>query len=167
MHTTMRIPHGQSNMHTVELEVEIPHGILVLKPEVPEDWTVNIETRVLSDAETYMSHGVLKTTAPSRLIFTADTHADGVHDDHLLNIDMQLKIGCMFNDTSSNTLWNNQYTLWWKTKQTCSDVNGSLVLMNWNGTQADSANGVSPVERPALPDATSSIPICRHWQSLQ
>ena len=63
-HTTLRVPHGADGMHTTRLEIDVPHGVLVAKPEVPDDWTATVETRELSINERYTSHGVTKTTAP-------------------------------------------------------------------------------------------------------
>jgi hypothetical protein len=100
--------------------------------------------RVLDENEQYASHGVLQTEAPGRIILIADTHADGVHDDHLLNIDMQLKVGCVFDDRNSNTMWNKEYTLWWEVNQTCTDDAGNTVILKWNGTQVDGDDGTSP-----------------------
>lgn len=155
-HTTMRVPHGAPGLHTTKLVVDVPHGILVVKPEVPEDWTAAIETRFLAENEQYTSHGQLKTTAPHRVILTANTHADGVHDDHLLNVDMQLKVGCTFEDRASNTQWNSEYTLWWQVSQECEDASGNKVILDWNGTQVD-ADGVSP-SWSALPAGMKPAP---------
>lgn len=156
-HTTIRVPHGATGMHTTRLEVDVPHGILVSKPEVPEDWSVDIQTRELAVHERYTSHGVLKTLAPHKLVFSANSHGDGVHDDHLMNIDLQLKIGCIFDNPESNTKWNKEYTLWWPMKQFCEDVNGTQRILGWVGTQSDRDDGTSP-SWSALPDGMKPAP---------
>ena len=155
-HTTLRVPHGAPGLHTTKLEIDVPHGILVAKPEVPEDWTASIEDRTLAENEQYISHGNLKTIGPHKIVLRANSHSDGVHDDHLLNIDMQLKIGCVFQDAESNTVWNEEYTLWWPIVQTCEDDNGDTTLRTWDGTQKDK-NGVSPAWS-ALPDGVLPAP---------
>lgn len=155
-HTTVRVPHGEAGLHTTGLEIHVPHGVLVAKPEVPEDWTARIEMRTLSEHEQYVSHGMLKTEAPHKIVLEADTHADGVHNDHLLNIDMQLKIGCIF-EHESNTKWNSEYTLWWKVDQKCEDDAGNHVTLRWNGTQQDLADGSSP-SWSALPSGVKPAP---------
>ena len=155
-HTTIRVPHGAPGLHTTKLEIDVPHGILVAKPEVPEDWTASIEDRTLPENEQYISHGNLKTNAPHKIVLRANSHSDGVHDDHLLNIDMQLKIGCVFQDAESNTVWDDEYTLWWPIVQTCENDNGETTLLKWDGTQKDK-NKVSPAWS-ALPDGVLPSP---------
>lgn len=156
-HVTFRVPHGLAGLHTTGLEIHVPHGVLVAKPEIPEDWTAQIETRRLDETEQYSSHGALVTDAPHRITLTSLSHGDGVHDDHLLNIDMQLKIGCLFQDPASNTLWNKEYTLWWIVKQICEDPNGTRSILSWNGTQRDAVDGSSP-SWSALPAGTKPAP---------
>ena len=156
-HSTIRVPHGAVNLHTTSLTIHVPHGVVVAKPEVPEDWTATIERRSLSEIEQYTSHGRLVTDAPSKITLRANEHEDGVHNDHLLNIDIQLKLGCIFQDKTTNSLWNNQYTLWWKIDQHCEDVHGNHLLLSWNGTQQDSADGTSP-SWSALPDGVQPAP---------
>ena len=140
-HTTIRVPHGAVGLHTTGLHIDVPRGIVVAKPEVPEDWSARIETRTLSEPEQYVSHGILKTEAPQRIILEANSHGDGVHDDYLLNVDVQLKIGCVFQDDQTNTIWNKEYTLWWKIDQHCEDDTGSRTVLSWNGTQKESSDG--------------------------
>jgi len=142
-HTTLRVPHGMHEMYTSKLIVNVPFGILVVIPEVPDEWSLTIENRQLLEHEQYVSHGTLKTTAPLRLILEANTFTDALHHTHLLNIDMQLKIGCIFQDDVSNTIWNNQYTLWWPVQQICHDNNGTYEVMSWNTTFYDD-RGNSP-----------------------
>lgn len=142
-HTTMRVPHGAPGLHTTELHINVPYGVLVAKPEVPDDWTANIRKRTLSDNEVYLSHGRHVTEAPDEIILVANSHSDGVHNDYLLNIDMQLKIGCIFQDKVSNTWWNNEYTLWWRVTQVCKNATGEITNIVWNGTQS-TLGDVSP-----------------------
>lgn len=141
-HTTLRVPHGAPGLHTTRLEIEVPHGVLVVKPEVPGGWTATTHARTLGDDEAYLSHGVLKTSAPHRVVLESETHADGVHDDHLLNIDLQTKLGCTFRDTASSSVWNGAYTLWWRVTQVCEDVNGTLTVLAWNGTQPEGSTAL-------------------------
>lgn len=143
-HTTLRVPHGAENLHTTSLTINVPHGILVAQPEIPFGWTANIENRNLKDNEQYVSHGTLVKDAPKQLILTADSHEDGVHDDYLLNIDIQMKIGCIFDDIETNSLWNKEFTLWWTIEQVCEDAEGNRVILNWNGIQKDNDDGTSP-----------------------
>ena len=156
-HTTIRVPHGAKGLHTTKLDITVPDGILIAKPEVPEDWTANIESRTLSEDEQYVSHGKLETKAPSKIILEANSHADGVHHDHLLNIDIQLKIGCLFKNEEYNTLWNNEYTLWWKIDQYCESSTGEQSIIRWNGTQEDAEDGSSP-SWSSLPEGIKPAP---------
>lgn len=156
-HTTVRVPHGSDELHTTGLILTVPHGILIAKPEVPDGWTAFIDTRDLDEHEQYVSHGMLKEEAPSRITLTANSHGDGVHDDHLLNVDMQLKVGCVFDDPTSNSVWNQEYTLWWQIEQICEDDVGNRVVLKWNGTQTDDDDGSSP-PWSALPHGTLPAP---------
>lgn len=143
-HTTMRIPHGAPGDHTTQLDIRVPRGVLVVKPEVPDEWTASITPRALTEREEYLSHGRRVTTAPDHIRLRADSHAEGVHDDFLLNIDLQTKVGCVFEDAATNTLWNGEYTLWWRIDQVCEDDAGNAIVLSWNGTQRDRADGTSP-----------------------
>ena len=156
-HTTIRVPHGAKGLHTTKLDITVPDGILVAKPEVPEGWTANIESRTLSEDEQYVSHGKLETKAPSKIIIEANSHEDRVHYDHLLNIDIQLKIGCIFKNKEYNTIWNNEYTLWWKIDQYYESSTGEKSIIRWNGTQQDAEDGSSP-SWSSLPEGIKPAP---------
>lgn len=134
-----------------------PGGVLVVKPEVPDDWTATITSRTLSTQEEYLSHSQRVTTAPDHIRLSAASHSDGVHDDFLLNIDVQTKIGCIFSDDATNTLWNGEYTLWWQIDQVCANDAGDVVVLSWNETQAVRADGTSP-PWSALPDPMKPAP---------
>lgn len=156
-HTTIRVPHGAPGLHTTRLVVTVPRGILVAKPEVPDDWEGSVTERTLSEDEQYFSHGRLVTTAPQSIELEAKTFADGVHDDHLLNIDVQLKIGCVFADPSTNTQWNGAYTTWWTVRQECEDEGGNQKVFEWAGVQSDAEDGSSPAWT-ALPEGEYPAP---------
>lgn len=144
-HTTLRVPHGANGLHTTRLVVDVPYGVLVLKPEVPEGWAAEVETRQLAEYERYSSHGALVTEAPLRLTLQAESHGDGVHADHLLNVDLQLKFGCSYSDERTNTVWQRQYATWWRIYQRCTNTHANETTeFSWSATQSDTPDGVSP-----------------------
>lgn len=144
-HTTLRVPHGSPGLHTTKLNISIPIGVYKVIPEVPSDWVANITYRDLHEIEQYASHGMHVTQAPSQIILEATSHDVGVHNDYLLNIDLQLKVGCVLNDANTNTVWNNEYTTWWRVEQTCESEDGQTTeTLLWNGIQAQNEDGTSP-----------------------
>ena len=42
--TSIKVPHGKSGMHTSKLVLEVPRGMLSIKPEVPAGWSVAMST---------------------------------------------------------------------------------------------------------------------------
>lgn len=144
--TQMKIPHGHDGMFTSRIELLVPHGILSLRPEVKNGWNVTVIDRELPIEEQYSSHGSLITKAPERIVWQAISLQDMLHTDHLMLIGLQLKIGCSFSNSTSNTLWQDEYTLWFRVVQHSSyadslDVNASYT---WTGIQADQPDGSSP-----------------------
>lgn len=121
--STLKIPHGTTNLLTSKVEVSIPNGVLAVKPEKVAGWDISIKYRTIP---TYYSHGNPVSIAPSFITYTSSDPKYNLHNDHLLLLNLQFKFGCDY-DTKYNSVsvWQNEYTLWFPTRQYLSK-NGSL-----------------------------------------
>jgi uncharacterized protein YcnI len=144
--SSMKVPHGAYGMHTSRMVLHVPKGVMSVKPEVPAGWNVSVESYTLDEEDQYMSHGNAVTTGPSKVIFQAETVDAMLYTDHLMMINLQMKIGCSFRDevdtsdySGSNSIWQGQYTLWFKVEQH-SSYDGTLEISStymWAGALAD------------------------------
>lgn len=145
--THIKVAHGQTGMRTVGLELSLPQGVASARPEVPSGWTVNVTTYELSLQDQNVSHG--ETTAPDKITWTATAHTDGISDNNLLYIGLQLKLLCSFNDpvqtdgSGSQSIWQGQHTLWFKIKQHLLSESESKTI-DWSAALQDRADGTSP-----------------------
>jgi uncharacterized protein YcnI len=164
--TSMKIPHGHHGMYTSRLVVNVPRGIASVKPEVPAGWNVSVESYDLAEEDRYESHGNLVNTGPDKIIFQATHPSYAVHNDHLMMIDLQMKLGCSFRDqvgtnySGSNSVWQGQHTLWFKVEQSSSHY-GSLAISDmspWAGALADHADGSSPTFYPPSSTGLKACP---------
>lgn len=168
--TSIKIPHGHANMHTTKMVIHVPRGVLSAKPEVPAGWSVDTSSYDLAEEDRYLSHGSPVTTGPDKIIFTADSLDDALHNDHLMNIGLQLKLGCSFRDqvqddySGSNSVWQGQHTLWFKVDQ-YSSANDGLTHDDghspWTGALKDDADGMSPSWNPP---SASGLKACPYLQ---
>ena len=150
--TSMKIPHGHQNEDTTRIVMHVPRGILSIVPEKPVGWNVTIVEYDLAEEDRYTSHGRTITTGPEKVIWQAETWDAGLHTDHLMHIDFQVKIGCNFDDpvqsdySGSQSKWNGQYTLWFKTEQHSSPDNSLEITQTslWTGAQPDGISGWNP-----------------------
>jgi len=164
--TSIKVPHGHSGRHTTKMILHVPRGMLSVKPTKPAGWSVAMSTYDLAEEDRYESHGSLVTTGPDKITFTADSLDDALHNDHLLNIPLQLKLGCSFKDqvqddySGSNSVWQGQHTLWFKMEQFSSadeDLNHDKVSP-WTGAQKDDAEGMSPSWNPPSASGVKACP---------
>ena len=175
--TSIKIPHGHKNaqgvgMHTTKMVLHVPKGILSIRPEPPVGWTVETTMYDLAEEDRYTSHGNLVTTGLDKITFTADSLDDALHNDHLMLIGLQLKIGCSFKDqvkddySGSHSIWQGQHTLWFKVDQYSSD--GSVTHSDdhntydghspWTGALKDNAEGQSPSWNPPSDSGHKACP---------
>jgi len=156
MYSAIKVPHGEKGMHTTRMVVHVPRGVLSARPEVPSGWNVTVINYDLAEEDRYLSHGNPVTTAPDQIIFQAETPAAALYTDHLMLIGLQLKIGCSFRDqvtsdySGSNSIWQGQYTLWFKVEQHSSYDNSLLVEKSslWTGALLDGEDGSSSSWNP-------------------
>jgi uncharacterized protein YcnI len=175
--TSIKIPHGHKNaqgvgIHTTKMVLHVPKGILSIKPEPPVGWTVESTTYDLAPEDRYTSHGNLVTTGPATITFTAPSLDEALHNDHLMLIGLQLKIGCSFKDqvrddySGSHSIWQGQHTLWFKVDQYSSD--GAVTHSDdhttydghspWTGALKDNAEGQSPSWNPPSDSGHKACP---------
>ena len=112
------MPHGTAGLWTTRVELDIPDGVLSAKPEDRAGWAVTVETRSITP---YVSHGRTVSTGPAKIIWQAEHPDHGLHNDHYLSFTISMKIGCVFTDANTNTVWSDQHTLWWKATQFLSE----------------------------------------------
>lgn len=126
-----------------------------------------MSTYELAPEDRYTSHGSLVTTGPDKVTWTADSLDDALHNDHLMNIGLQLKIGCSFRDqvrddySGSNSIWQGQHTLWFKIEQHSSaddSLNHADGTSLWTGPQKDAADGTSPSWNPPSSSGYKACP---------
>ena len=112
------MPHGTAGLWTTRVELDIPDGVLSAKPEDRAGWAVTVETRSITP---YVSHGRTVSTGPAKIIWQAEHPDHGLHNDHYLSFTISMKIGCVFTDANTNTVWSDQHTLWFKATQFLSE----------------------------------------------
>lgn len=124
-----------------------------------------------------MSHGNLVNTGPAEIIWEAtctgsgapntcdnDDHA-GLHNSHLLELEMQVKLGCDFGAdkaatpvvaTDDATVWLEQHTIWWRTEQHVStprtndgNADGDANVLSWSGECEGTENWGAAQPKPA------------------
>lgn len=166
MLTQMKVPHGHHGLHTSRMVVHVPRGVMSARPEVPSGWNASVIEYELAQEDRYTSHGRAVTTGPDKIIFQAETPDAAVYTDHLMMVGLQLKLGCSFRDqvqvdySGSNSIWNGQYTLWFKVDQH-SSATGSLEISEtsaWAGALADGDDGMSPGWNPPSSTGLKACP---------
>eukprot|EP00308_Calcidiscus_leptoporus_P024819 CAMPEP_0119397914 /NCGR_PEP_ID=MMETSP1334-20130426/140330_1 /TAXON_ID=127549 /ORGANISM="Calcidiscus leptoporus, Strain RCC1130" /LENGTH=338 /DNA_ID=CAMNT_0007421765 /DNA_START=45 /DNA_END=1061 /DNA_ORIENTATION=+ len=129
--THMKIPHGKFNgsdhMFTTKIELQVPPGVRSVKGEPIHGWSLTTEMRDLSSHEQYSSHGKTVTKGPSKITWQALSIENGVHNEHLMLVGLQIRFGCNFdNPTYASTTGTRDvpqpYTTWWPVTQTSSNA---------------------------------------------
>ena len=147
----LKVPHGTEGEVSTKLIIDVPDGILAVKPERHEWLHTNVIMGPL--AKPYSSHGKQVSTGPKRLILEARAEHSGLHNDHLFLLAMQLKIGC---DLSSPALPNGNTTvvegwqgktatLFWPTRQFTTHEDSvthhhNASTLSWTGVPVPPAN---------------------------
>jgi hypothetical protein len=167
----LKIPHGETGMHSVKFVLHVPRGVASARPSVPGGWTVNVTEYDLAEEDRYESHGHLVTKGPDKIIWTADSFEAALYTDHLMYLDLQLKLLCNFNDpvgddySGSNSIWQGQHTLWFKMEQHSS--NNELTFEDtgfidhaalWTGALKDNDDGTSPSWNPPSDTGLKACP---------
>jgi len=158
-----KVPHGMQNEVSTKLIIDVPDGVLAVKPERHE-W---MHTRVIMGplAKPYTSHGRQVNTGPKRIELEARAEHKGLHNDHLFLLAMQLKIGCDLSSPSTSLPnatttvvegWQGKTaTLFWPTRQFTTHEDSA--------THHHNASTLSWTGVPVPPDNTKST----SWGSLK
>jgi len=170
---TMKIPHGERGMHSTKFVLHVPRGVATVRPEVPMGWRVDMQMYDLPEDQWFVSHGNTVKTAPDTITWTADSFATALDDAHLMNIGLQTKLLCKFNDpvgddySGSNSIYQGQYTLWFKVEQHSSviddcDADGKNCVTSkssmWTGALKDNEDGSSPGWNPPAESGVKACP---------
>ena len=170
---TMKIPHGERGMHSTKFVLHVPRGVATVRPEVPMGWSVDMQMYDLPEDQWFVSHGNTVKTAPDTITWTADSFATALDDAHLMNIGLQTKLLCKFNDpvgddySGSNSIYQGQYTLWWKVEQHSAviddcDADGKNCVTSkssmWTGALKDNEDGSSPGWNPPAESGVKACP---------
>lgn len=152
----VKIPHGEGDdLETTKIEITVPHGVKTVKPEAVFGWEIQIDEREACLGCDHDDNGdpIDVDMGPAKITYTAkcttsgsgstcdEDHA-GLHNDHLMLLSMQIKLGCHFGADTVNsdgtlkatpvsttgtsgdaTVWEGQHTLWWKVAQYTSTKN--------------------------------------------
>jgi uncharacterized protein YcnI len=138
----VKIPHGETHedkvtqLETTKIEITVPHGVKTVKPEAVYGWDIVITDRPQGqDAD-----GKPVDMGPAKITYTAKCPTNdangkcanedhgGLHNDHLMLLAMQIKLGCDFGVDATNTatndatVWQGQHTLWWPVAQWTSNA---------------------------------------------
>ena len=130
--TELKIPHGTAGLLTTRFEVDIPHGVLSVKPQMKPGWTTTMEER---DITPYMSHGKEVSKAPSKVIYQVDQAEDALPNENVDVYGLNIKLACEFTDATQQSVWLGQPALWLPTRQMLSPP-GSLEVtetLSWTG----------------------------------
>ena len=170
---TMKIPHGERGMHSTKFVLHVPRGVATVRPEVPMGWSVDMQMYDLPEDQWFVSHGNTVKTAPDTIAWTADSFATALDDAHLMNIGLQTKLLCKFNDpvgddySGSNSIYQGQYTLWFKVEQHSAviddcDADGKNCVTSkssmWTGALKDNEDGSSPGWNPPSESGVKACP---------
>ena len=127
----------------------------------------------LPEDQWFVSHGNTVKTAPDTIAWTADSFATALDDAHLMNIGLQTKLLCKFNDpvgddySGSNSIYQGQYTLWFKVEQHSAviddcDADGKNCVTSkssmWTGALKDNEDGSSPGWNPPSESGVKACP---------
>ena len=170
---TMKIPHGERGMHSTKFVLHVPRGVATVRPEVPMGWSVDMQMYDLPEDQWFVSHGNTVKTAPDTIAWTADSFATALDDAHLMNIGLQTKLLCKFNDpvgddySGSNSIYQGQYTLWFMVEQHSAviddcDADGKNCVTSkssmWTGALKDNEDGSSPGWNPPSESGVKACP---------
>lgn len=161
--TSVKVPHGSSGKETTKITLHVPNGVLSVAPEDKAGWEVVTKYR---DIEPYVSHGATISTAPETISWVATCTGDdapdscdnedhaGLDSGHLLSFKIQTKLGCTFGAdsltgaaTTDATVWQEEYTLWFKVDQfhsTPGTNDGNENALDDMRSWADTVSGDEP-----------------------
>lgn len=79
----LRVPHGCEQSATVKLRVQIPEGVISVKPMVKPGWTLEVKRGAYAKAYSFL-HGAKFTEGPKEVIWSGGNLPDAYYDEFVL-----------------------------------------------------------------------------------
>lgn len=80
----LRVPHGCDGSATVKITVQIPEGVIAIKPMVKPGWTIDIKRGAYAKAYSYL-HGAKFTEGPKEITWSGGNVPDAYYDEFVLS----------------------------------------------------------------------------------
>jgi hypothetical protein len=143
----LEVEHGYTGYTLQSFQVQVPQGVQIVRPADKVGFTVSIASRPLpaynwySGAEEGLGGNITSVASMITWTVTPASHVGADMAPASGDIDvfeMQLTLGCTFNDSATNSLWDGNYTLWFPTNEILVGVNASIDpptrQVQWTGT---------------------------------
>jgi hypothetical protein len=129
----LEVEHGYVGYALQSFQIVVPQGVKNVNPIVKDGFSISIVSRTLPMenwfTDTDSGRGNVTTvantvtwTATLGTIVGATVSAEADVD----VFEIQLTTGCSFSDQSTNSFWNNNYTLWFPTTEVLVAINASF-----------------------------------------
>lgn len=79
----LTVPHGCEGSPTVRIAVQIPNGVISVKPKVKAGWTIDIKRGPYTRAYSFL-HGAKFTEGPKEIVWSGGSLPDGFYDEFAL-----------------------------------------------------------------------------------
>lgn len=80
----LRVPHGCDGSATTKLTVQIPEGVIAVKPMVKAGWTLAVKRGAYAKAYSYL-HGAKFTEGPKEITWSGGNLPDAYYDEFVLS----------------------------------------------------------------------------------
>jgi len=150
----LEVEHVFSGYGLQSLTLKIPQGVQIVRPEIQVGYVISFTYRPLPSYNWYFDDdsGLGNVTyVADTVTWTAQNNADDVPNVDIETFEMQITLGCLFNDSVTNTLWNNQYALWFNTIEYSVAVNSSITPPNHFQNWTAIASGTQDLQSMSFP----------------
>lgn len=134
-----RVPHGCKGSATIRLHVQIPEGVIAVKPMVKPGWHIEVKRAAYAKPYSFL-HGAKFTEGPKEIIWSGGNLPDDLYDEFVLStfLAAELPAGKM---------------LYFPVVQECENGSYRWVQMpTAKGEHPDEpAPGLMPIEAPRMP----------------
>jgi uncharacterized protein YcnI len=79
-----RVPHGCNGSATIRLHVEIPEGVIAVKPMVKPGWRIEVKRAAYAKPYSFL-HGAKFTEGPKEIIWSGGKLPDDLYDEFVLS----------------------------------------------------------------------------------
>jgi uncharacterized protein YcnI len=80
----LRVPHGCEQTATVKLRLQIPEGVISVKPMVKPGWSIDIKRGAYAKAYSFL-HGAKFTEGPKEITWSGGNLPDGFYDEFVVS----------------------------------------------------------------------------------